>query len=45
MNDACDDDVDAGAHAWNYAQRTTPAPTKTPAPPTTYNPDMQPLGI
>ena len=22
MNDAIDDDVDAGAHAWNYAQRT-----------------------
>lgn len=22
INDACDDDVDAGAHAWNYAQRT-----------------------
>ena len=30
VNDAIDDDVDAGAHAWNYAQRTISQPTKTP---------------
>jgi predicted phage terminase large subunit-like protein len=45
VNDACDDDVDAGSHAWNYAQRTTMAPTKTPAPPQPRNLDNQPLGI
>lgn len=44
MNDACDDDVDAGAHAWNYAQRSTPAPTKTPSLPT-YDFDSQSIGF
>lgn len=46
INDACDDDVDAGAHAWNYAQRTMHAPTRPPPPvlpPPNF--DSQPLGI
>lgn len=44
VNDACDDDVDAGAHAWNYAQRTLAPYIKPPAPPVS-NFDSQTLGI
>jgi predicted phage terminase large subunit-like protein len=45
VNDACDDDVDAGGHAWNYAQRMIQAPAKPPPPLRTYNLDSQPLGF
>jgi len=45
VNDAIDDDVDAGAHAWNYAQRTISQPTKTPPVLRPMNLDSQPLGI
>jgi predicted phage terminase large subunit-like protein len=46
VNDPCDDDVDAGAHAWNYAQRMIHAPPPKPPPaPKPYNFDAQRLGI
>lgn len=45
VNDACDDDVDAGAHAWNYAQRTITRPAVKPPSLPTYDPETQSLGF
>jgi predicted phage terminase large subunit-like protein len=45
VNDAIDDDVDAGSLAWNYAQRTMHAPVKAPPPMPMPNLESQTLGI
>ncbi len=45
VNDACDDDVDAGAHAWNQARTMMAAPAKPPPAPVTFSYDDQSLGM